>query len=86
VFPSGSVAWRFTKEKLFDNISWLSDGKIRYGYGAVGNNRIDNLLYLQLYGVTGQYAFNHSILLTLRQLRWLILIFAGKKYNQQFRH
>jgi TonB-dependent starch-binding outer membrane protein SusC len=62
VFPSGSVAWRFSKEKLFDNITWLSDGKIRYGYGAVGNNRIDNLLYLQLYGVTGQYAFNHSIL------------------------
>ncbi|HKC37772.1 MAG TPA: TonB-dependent receptor, partial [Chitinophagaceae bacterium] len=62
VFPSGSVAWRFTKEKFFENVSWLSDGKIRYGYGAVGNNRIDNLLYLQLYGVTGQYAFNHSIL------------------------
>ena len=35
--------------------------KIRFGYGAVGNNRIDNCLYLQLYGVTGQYAFNHSI-------------------------
>ena len=29
---------------------------------AVGNNRIGNLLYQQLYGVTGQYAFNHSIL------------------------
>ena len=62
VFPSGSVAWRFTKEKWFDKITWLNDGKLRYGYGAVGNNRIDNLLYLQLYGVTGQYAFNHSIL------------------------
>ena len=62
VFPSGSVAWRFTKEKFFDNISWISDGKLRFGYGAVGNNRIDNLLYLQLYGVTGQYALNHSIL------------------------
>ena len=62
VFPSGSLAWRFTKEKFFDKISWLSDGKIRYGFGSVGNNRIDNLLYLQLYGVTGQYAFNHSIL------------------------
>jgi TonB-linked SusC/RagA family outer membrane protein len=62
VFPSGSVAWRFSKEKFFDKLSWLSDGKIRYGFGAVGNNRIDNLLYLQLYGVTGQYAFNHSIL------------------------
>jgi len=62
VFPSGSLAWRFTKEKFFENVSWLDDGKVRYGYGAVGNNRIDNLLYLQLYGVTGQYAFNHSIL------------------------
>ena len=61
VFPSGSVAWRFTKEKWFDKIPWLTDGKLRYGYGAVGNNRIDNLLYLQLYGVTGQYAFNHAI-------------------------
>ncbi|MBL7737829.1 MAG: TonB-dependent receptor [Chitinophagaceae bacterium] len=62
VFPSGSVAWRFSKEKFMDNVSWLNDGKIRFGYGAAGNNRIGNLLYLQLYGVTGQYAFNHSIL------------------------
>jgi TonB-dependent starch-binding outer membrane protein SusC len=62
VFPSGSLAWRFSKEKFFDKVSWISDGKIRFGYGSVGNNRIDNLLYLQLYGVTGQYAFNHSIL------------------------
>ncbi len=62
VFPSGSVAWRFSREKFFEKATWLNDGKIRFGYGAVGNNRIDNLLYLQLYGVTGQYAFNHSIL------------------------
>lgn len=61
VFPSGSVAWRFSREKFLDKLSWLSDGKLRFGYGAVGNNRIGNLLYLQLYGVTGQYAFNHSI-------------------------
>jgi TonB-dependent starch-binding outer membrane protein SusC len=62
IFPSGSIAWRFTKEKIFENVKWLSDGKIRYGYGAVGNNRIGDLLYQQLYGVTGQYAINHSIL------------------------
>jgi TonB-linked SusC/RagA family outer membrane protein len=62
VFPSGSFAWRFSKEKFFDNIKWMSDGKLRIGYGAVGNNRIGNLLYQQLYGVTGEYAFNHSIL------------------------
>ena len=62
VFPSGSIAWRFTKEKLFKNITWLNDGKVRFGYGSIGNNRIGDLLYLQLYGVTGQYAINHSIL------------------------
>lgn len=61
VFPSGSVAWRFSKEKFFDNVKWLIDGKLRIGYGAVGNNRIGDLLYQQLYGVTGEYAFNHSI-------------------------
>jgi TonB-dependent starch-binding outer membrane protein SusC len=61
-FPSASFAWRFSKEKFFGNVKWLNDGKLRYGYGAVGNNRISDLLYLQLYGVTGQYAINHSIL------------------------
>ena len=61
-FPSGSVAWRFSREKFMEKADWLVDGKIRYGYGSVGNNRIGNLLYQQLYGVTGQYAFNHSIL------------------------
>ena len=77
VFPSGSVAWRFSKEKLFNKATWLNDGKLRFGYGSVGNNRIGNLLYQQLYGVTGQYAFNHSILpgfapisLTNPDLRW----------------
>jgi TonB-linked SusC/RagA family outer membrane protein len=62
VFPSGSIAWRFSREKFLENASWLNDGKIRFGYGSVGNNRIGNLLYMQLYGVTGQYAFNHAIL------------------------
>lgn len=62
VFPSGSLAWRFSREKFMEKLTWLNDGKIRFGYGSVGNNRIGNLLYRQLYGVTGQYAFNHSIL------------------------
>lgn len=77
VFPSGSFAWRFSKEKFMEKIGWLDDGKLRIGFGSVGNNRIDNLLYLQLYGVTGQYAFNHSILpgfapsaLSNPELRW----------------
>ena len=61
LFPSGSLAWRFSREKFMENVNWISDAKLRFGYGSVGNNRIGNLLYEQLYGVTGQYAFNHSI-------------------------
>jgi TonB-linked SusC/RagA family outer membrane protein len=61
LFPSGSLAWRFSREKFMENVNWVSDAKLRFGYGSVGNNRIGNLLYEQLYGVTGQYAFNHSI-------------------------
>ncbi len=62
VFPSGSIAWRFSKEKFMENVSWINDAKLRLGFGAVGNDRIADLLYMQLYGVTGQYALNHSIL------------------------
>jgi TonB-dependent starch-binding outer membrane protein SusC len=62
VFVSGSAAWRFSKEKFMENVSFINDAKLRVGYGTVGNDRISDLLYLQLYGVTGQYAFNHSIL------------------------
>ena len=60
-FPAGSVAYRFTSEKMFQNSKWLSDGKIRAGFGNAGNNRIGDLLYLQLYGVTGEYALNHTV-------------------------
>lgn len=77
VFPSGSVAWRFSQERFMHNIKWISDAKLRFGYGAVGNNRIGDMLYRQLYGVTGQYAFNHAILpgfaptaLANPELRW----------------
>ncbi len=60
-FPSGSLAWRFSKEKFMQKLNWINDAKLRVGFGAVGNNRIDNLLFMQLYGVTGQYAFNRNI-------------------------
>lgn len=63
IFPSGSLAWRFSQEKFMAGTSgWLSDAKIRVGFGTAGNNRIGDLLYQQLYGVTGEYALNHSIL------------------------
>jgi TonB-dependent starch-binding outer membrane protein SusC len=61
LFPAGSVAYRFSSEKMFENVKWLSDGKIRAGFGNAGNNRIEDLLFLQLYNTSGQYALNHQI-------------------------
>ena len=36
-FPSGSVAWKVSKEKLFENINWLNEFKLRAEYGATGS-------------------------------------------------
>ena len=62
VFPSGTVAWRFSQEKFMQGLTFINDAKLRVGYGVAGNNRIGDLLYLQLYNLNGQYALNHNIL------------------------
>ena len=41
-FPSGAFAWRFTDEPFMKKLSFLSDGKLRVGYGHTGNNRVDD--------------------------------------------
>jgi len=37
VFPSISGAWRISAEKFMSNASWLTDLKLRGGYGILGN-------------------------------------------------
>ncbi|WP_343304022.1 TonB-dependent receptor [Chitinophaga niabensis] len=61
-FPSGAFAWRIVDESFIKNISWLSDAKLRIGYGLTGNNRVTDFAYLssqQLYPYSG-YAFGDS--------------------------
>ena len=46
-FPSGSLAWAFQRESFVsENLSWLSNGKLRFSYGQTGNNRIGNYDYM----------------------------------------
>ncbi len=47
-FPAVSAAWRLIQEKWFSEIGWLSDLKIRAGYGLAGNNRIGSYNSLAL--------------------------------------
>lgn len=44
VFPSVSLGWKFTNEKFMEPVTnWLTSGKLRVGWGLLGNNRIDEL-------------------------------------------
>lgn len=47
-FPAASVAWRLSEED-FLKTSWLTDLKIRAGYGVTGNQRIPGFQYLRRY-------------------------------------
>ena len=44
-FPSGSFAWRVSKENFLKNSNTIYDLKLRIGYGEVGNQAIANYLY-----------------------------------------
>lgn len=45
-FPSGSIAWRFSNEEFMKKIKFVSDAKIRLGFGFTGNNRVSDFAYL----------------------------------------
>ncbi|MEJ5052745.1 SusC/RagA family TonB-linked outer membrane protein [Sphingobacterium sp. MYb382] len=39
-FPSASAGWRFIEEDGIKDLSWLSDGKLRFSLGSTGNEAI----------------------------------------------
>jgi TonB-linked SusC/RagA family outer membrane protein len=50
-FPAASVAWRVGQESFVkDNISKMSELKIRASYGVTGNDDIPAFLFAELYG------------------------------------
>jgi TonB-dependent starch-binding outer membrane protein SusC len=56
-FPAGSIAWRVKQEKFMQNIKFISDLKFRFGYGQVGNNRINDYLFLTTFSNDGRYYY-----------------------------
>lgn len=56
-FPAGSVAWRVKNEKFLKDVRFISDLKFRYGYGTVGNNRINDYLFLTTFRNDGTYYY-----------------------------
>ena len=48
-FPSFSAAWRINKEDFMKDVDWISNLKLRAGWGTVGNDRIASYLSMDLY-------------------------------------
>lgn len=57
-FPSVALAWRLSEESFFKKSFWLSDMKLRAGYGLTGNQAsVGNYAYASVWQ-TIQYNFN----------------------------
>jgi TonB-dependent starch-binding outer membrane protein SusC len=56
-FPSGSVAWRVKNEKFLKDVNFITDLKFRAGIGSVGNNRINDYLFLTTFKNDGAYYY-----------------------------
>lgn len=64
-FPGGSFAWRISKEKFMENATFINELKLRLGYGSVGNNRINDYLFLTTFNNDGRYYYglnNQSVI------------------------
>ena len=44
-FPSVALAWRITQEPFMKNLTWLSNAKLRLGWGLVGNQNAGSYAY-----------------------------------------
>ncbi|MCW3078939.1 TonB-dependent receptor [Segetibacter sp.] len=78
-FPSGSIAWRVKKEKFLENVDFINEMKLRFGFGTIGNNRIQDYLYLTTFSNNGLrfYGINNQVVnayypasLPNQNLRW----------------
>ncbi len=63
-FPSVSAAWRISRERWFPQDSFLSDLKLRAGYGITGNEKIGSYAYISTFS-TGSYIFGDNVVSTL---------------------
>ncbi|WPL46941.1 SusC/RagA family TonB-linked outer membrane protein [Sphingobacterium bambusae] len=54
-FPSASVGWRFSEEAGINNLSFLSDGKLRFSAGMTGNEAIGDYTAQGEFSLDGNY-------------------------------
>lgn len=56
LFPSVALAWRLQQESFLNDVTWLSDLKLRLGYGVTGQQNLNNGDYPYL----ARYSYSKS--------------------------
>lgn len=61
-FPSAALAYRLSQEKFMKPIKFVSNAKLRIGYGVTGNNRVSDFAYLSGIGTANHtgYSFGNE--------------------------
>lgn len=54
-FPSVGLAWNFYNEHWLEKYDWLTEGKVRVGWGLSGNAPTSGYYYLGAYASNGSY-------------------------------
>jgi len=60
-FPAVSAGWRISKEKFFENVSFINDLKLRASYGELGNDNVGLYQFFDNYTLNSQYVINGVI-------------------------
>ena len=86
MFPSLALAWRINKENFLENISAISDLKLRLGYGVTGQQEINNQDYpaLGIYSIsqpTAGYLYVNSNTGNYERIETLVYRPAGYDEN-----
>ncbi|GGK12269.1 SusC/RagA family TonB-linked outer membrane protein [Yeosuana aromativorans] len=58
-FPAVTLGWRISKEHFFKS-DLINELKIRGSWGLLGNDRVDNFQYLQIYNIGNSYIFGEN--------------------------
>ncbi len=60
-FPSVSFAWNIHNESFMQNVSWLSNAKIRGSWGQLGRDKLDRYQVYPTVALNANYAFGNKI-------------------------
>jgi TonB-linked SusC/RagA family outer membrane protein len=56
-FPAVSAAWRISKEPFMEGLTWITDLKLRGGWGQAGNQETRSFAYLSLISTSPDYSY-----------------------------